>query len=55
MARHVQITQNNVFGISFKYLKKEVIYLVVFLHAEKHKRLPQIDNGDGQAFPKFPK
>ena len=59
MARHAQITQNNVFGISFKYLKKEVIYLVVFLHAEKHKRLPQIDtmifNGDGQAFPKFPK
>ena len=56
---HTQITQNNKFVISFQYLKKEVSDEVDFLYADKHESFVQIDSmifdGDGQAFPKFPK
>ena len=59
MSRHAQITQNNKFAISLQYLKKEVRDKVDFLHADKHESFLQIDtmifDGDGQAFPKFPK
>ena len=59
VARHAQITQSNKFAISLEYLKKEVSDEVDFLHADKHESFLQIDtmifNGDGQAFPKFPK
>ena len=59
MARHAQITQSNKFSISLKYLKKEVIDEVDFLHADKDENYLQIDtmifDGDGHAFPKFPK
>ena len=59
MARHAQITQNNKFTTSLKYLNKEVSDEVDFLHADKHESFLQIDtitfDGDGQAFPKFPK
>ena len=59
MAKHAQITQNNKFAISLQYLKKEVSDEVDFLHADKHESFLQIDtmifDGDGQAFPKFPK
>ena len=45
--------------ISLQYLKKEVRDKVDFLHADKHESFLQIDtmifDGDGQAFPKFPK
>ena len=43
MARHVQITQNNKFSISLKYLKKEVIDEVDFLHADKDENYLQTD------------
>ena len=56
---HTQITQTNKFVISFQYLKKEVSDEVDFLYADKHESFVQIDSmifdGDGQAFPKFPK
>ena len=56
---HTQITQNNKFVISFQYFKKEVSDEVDFLYADKHESFVQIDSmifdGDGQAFPKFPK
>ena len=59
VARHAQITQSNKFSISLKYLKKEVIDEVDFLHADKDENYLQIDtiifDGNGQAFPKFPK
>ena len=59
MARYVQITQNNKFAISVQYLKKGVSDEVDFLHADKDAGYLQIDtmifDGDGQAFPKFPK
>ena len=59
MARHAKITQNKNFAISLQYLKKEVSDEVDFLHADKHESFLQIDtmifDGDGQAFPKFPK
>ena len=59
VARHAQITQNNKFYISLQYLKKKVSDEVDFLHAEKDESYLQIDimifDGDGQAFPKFPK
>ena len=59
VARYAQITQNNKFAISLQYLKKEVRDKVDFLHADKHESFLQIDtmifDGDGQAFPKFPK
>ena len=51
--------QNKNFGISLQYLKKEVSDKVNSLHVDKHENFVQIDtitfNGDGQAFPKFPK
>ena len=37
MVRHVQITQNNKFAISFQNLKKDVSDEVEFLHADKHE------------------
>ena len=59
MARHAQITQNNKFAISLRYLKKEMSGDVDFLNADKHGRFLQIDtmifDGDFQEFPKFPK
>ena len=59
VARYAQITQNNKFSISLQGLKKEVSDEVDSLHADKHESFVQIDNlifdGDGQAFPKFPK
>ena len=59
VGRHAQITQNNKFYISLQYLKKEVSDEVDFLHVDKHESCLQIDtmifDGDGQAFPKFPK
>ena len=59
MARYAQITQNNKFAVSLQYLKKEVCDEVDFLHTDKHECFLQTDtiifDGDGQAFPKFPK
>ena len=59
MARHVQITQNNKFAISLQYLKEKVSDEVDFLHADKHESFLQTDtvvfDGDGKAFPNFPK
>ena len=59
VVKHVQITQNNKFAIFLQYLKKEVSDEVDFLHVDKHESFLKIDtmifNGDGQAFPKFPK
>ena len=59
VAKRAQITQNNKFAISLKFLKIEVSDEVDFLHADKHESSLQIDrmifDGDGQAFPKFPK
>ena len=58
VAKHAQITQNNKFAISLQCLKKEVSD-EVDLHADKHESFLQIDtmifDGNGQAFPKFPK
>ena len=42
--RHAQITQNNTFAISLRYLKKEVCDEVDFLHTDKHEKLPYIDS-----------
>ena len=57
VTKHAQITQNNKFAISLKYLKKEVRDEVDFLHADKHEIFLQINavtfNGDEQGFPKF--
>ena len=59
VARHAQITQNNKFSISLQYLKKKVRDEVDLLHLYEHGNFLQIDtiifDGDGQAFPKFPK
>ena len=59
MARHVQFTQNNTFSISLQYLKKELSDEVDLLHADKDESYLKIDtiifDGNGQAFPKFPK
>ena len=59
MARYAQITQNNKFAVSLQYLKKELSDEVDFLLTDKHERFLQTDtvifDGDGQAFPKFPK
>ena len=49
----------NKFAIAFQYLKKKVNDEVDFLQADKHKSFLQIDtmifDGDGQAFPNYPK
>ena len=59
VARHAQITQNNKFSISLQYLQKKVSDEVDLLHLYEHGNFLQIDtiifDGDGQAFPKFPK
>ena len=59
VARHAQITQKNKFVISLQYLKKEVSDKVDTLYADKHESLLQIAtmifDGNGKAFPKFPK
>ena len=59
VVRHAQITQSNKFATSLKYLKKEVSDEVDFFYGDKHGSFLQIDtitfDGDGQAFPKFPK
>ena len=59
VARHAQITQNKKFAISLQYLKKEVSDEVDVLHSHKHKSFLEIHtvifDGNGQAFPKFPK
>ena len=57
MARHVQITEDNIFFILSQYLKKEVSDEVDFLHADKDEIYLQFDtmtsDGDDRAFPKF--
>ena len=56
--RYAWITQNNKFSISLQYLKKEVSFVVDFLHADKHESFLQIYmifDGDGKALPKFSK
>ena len=56
MARHAESTQNNKYAVSLQYLKKELRYEVVVLHADKHESLLQgniIFNGFGQACPNF--
>ena len=59
MARHAQITQNNKFALSLQYHTKEVRDEVDILHANKYESFLQVDtmifDGNGQAFPKFPK
>ena len=59
MARHAQITQNSKFAISLQYLKKKVTEEADFLQVDKHESFLQTNSmvfdGDGQAFPKFPK
>ena len=59
MVGHVQITQNNKFAISLQYIQKKVSDEVDLLHAYKYEKFLQIDtmifDGDGQAFPRFPK
>ena len=44
MAGHAHVTQNDKFAISLQYLKEELSDEVDFLHADKHKRLLQIDS-----------
>ena len=56
VAMHAQITQNKIIAVSLQYLKKEVNEKVDFLHAGKHDtNWYYYFDGDGQAFPKFPK
>ena len=59
MARHAQITQYNMLGISLQYFKKKLSDEVDFLHAHENESFPQIDivifDGNSQAFPNFPK
>ena len=59
MARHTQIVQNNKFSTSLQYHKKEMSDEVDFLYADSHGNYLQTDamtfDGNGQAFPKFPK
>ena len=59
VSRHAHITQNNKAAISLQYVKKEVTDKIDFLHVDKRESSLQIDpmifDGDGQAFPKFPK
>ena len=55
MASHAEITQNGKFAISLQYLQKEVSDEVDFLHADKDGIDSLISDGNGQAFPKFPK
>ena len=43
MAKYVHITQSNKFTISQQHLKKEVSDTVVFVHADKHESLLQLD------------
>ena len=58
MARHVAITQNNIFVVSLEYFQ-EVSDKVSFFLADKHESFLQIDSrifyGVGHSFPKFPK
>ena len=53
MARYAQITQNSKLVIPLQYLKKEASDEVGFLYASM--KISYIFDGDGQAFPKFPK
>ena len=59
MARHARITQSKKFVISLQNLMKEMSDEVDFLHEDMHETFLQMDtvifDGDGQAFPKFPK
>ena len=59
VASHAQITQKNTFSIFLQYLKKEMNDEVDFLHADRDENNLQTDtmifDGDGQAFPKFPR
>ena len=43
VAKHAQITQNNKFAISLKYLAKEASGEVDFLYAEENKGFLQIN------------
>ena len=42
-ARHAQSTQNNKFTISLQYLKENIKDEVVFLPADNHQRILQMD------------
>ena len=59
VSRHAQITQNNNFAIFFEISQERSRVKLIFLHADKHENLLQIDtmvfDGDGQALSKFPK
>ena len=59
MTNYTQITQNNKFAISLKYIKQEVRDEVDFLHVDKLENFLWIDtmmfDRNGEAFPKFPK
>ena len=59
IARHAHSTQNNNFAISLHCLKENVKNEIDFVPVDKHESFLQIDtviyDGDGQAFPKFPK
>ena len=43
MARHAQSSQNNIFTVSFQYLKKEVKREVYCLHADKRRSFLQVN------------
>ena len=43
VTKHAQISQNNKFAIALQYIKKEVSEKVVFVHADKHESLLQVD------------
>ena len=59
VARHAQVTQNNKFAIALQFREKLVSDKVDFLPAEKDEIVLQNDtmifDGNGPAFPKFPK
>ena len=42
MARHAQSSQNNIFTVSFQYLKKEVRHEICCLHADKRRSFLQV-------------
>ena len=59
VTRNTQFTQINKFTVSLQDLEKELSDKVDILNADKHENFLQIGimifDGDGQAFPKFPK
>ena len=53
------MTQNIKYVVPLQYLKKELIYEVEVLYADKHESFLQVDSiifdGFGQACPKYPR